>query len=99
MEYKNAGRFYESLEKLLFSELDWNKSFDEMIKKSYLSHPTNVIYNSNGFYTSKEHSIEPETMSFNLNRQEKRLNSKSSSIILLNTEKIQIKIFNIIDSS
>ena len=93
MEYKNVEKFYESSENLLFSELDWNKSFDEMIKESYLSHPTNVIYNSNWFNTDKEYSIESETMNFNLNRQEKRLDLKSNPITLLNNEENTNKSF------
>ena len=54
MEKQIIDLFREQTQILMFSESDWNKTFDEMVKDSYLSHPTNMIFNLNCIQTKSE---------------------------------------------
>ena len=43
MTYFKSNLFIENLEEQLFSELNWNKTFDDMIQTYYDTHPANIF--------------------------------------------------------
>ena len=83
MEYQDNKLFDFDSEKYLFSELDWNKTLDDMIRDSYLLHPTNVIFNLNIYKIDNKPTLESEYVNINLNeikRNQLLQTSQTSSV-------------------
>ena len=83
MEYQDNKLFDFDSEKYLFSESDWNKTLDDMIRDSYLLHPTNVIFNLNCYKIDNKPTLESEFVNINLNetkRDQLLQTSQTSSV-------------------
>ena len=85
MEYPDNKLFDCDSEKYLFSESDWNKTLDDMIRDSYLLHPTNVIFNLNCYQIDNKPTLESEFVNINLNETERdwSLQTSQNSFLIL----------------
>ena len=85
MEYQDNKLFDCDSKKYLFSESDWNKTLDDMIRDSYLLHPTNVIFNLNCCQVDNKPTLESEFVNINLNETERdqSLQTSQNSFLIL----------------